>query len=141
MKDNFSFKEMTYFRVARSLSELSDHPQHKVGAIVVDKHQIISSGYNSATKHHRLQAELNKERFTDERDLGAVHAEVSALLPIYKHKDLRFATMFIYREHADGTYAMARPCQSCMKLIKQCGIKKIYYTTEDGLAVEILKGV
>ena len=33
---------------------------------------------------------------------------------------------------------MARPCASCMGLIRKLGIRYINYTTEDGIAVCIL---
>ena len=45
--------------------------------------------------------------------------------------------LYIYREFKDGTKALAKPCASCQRLIKELGIKKIYYTTNDGYIQEI----
>ena len=53
-------KEEALFRAAKSVAELSDHPKHKVGAIVVLKHRIISSGFNSNVKTHPLQKKYNQ---------------------------------------------------------------------------------
>ena len=127
--------EKSYFKIAKNISELSNHKQ-KLGAVVVSKHRVISTGYNSYTRRHGLQAKLNLERYGEETP-GYIHAETAALLPfIQNHIDLAGSTIFVYRALKDGRCAMARHCSSCMKLIQQCGIKKIYYTTDDGYAKE-----
>ena len=127
--------EKSFFNAARAVSELSDH-KHKLGCVVVLGHRIVSSGHNSKTKCHKLQAMLDKEVFGDE-SFGPLHAEVDALLPLIKRRiNLSRASIYIYREHKDGTLALAHPCSRCMRLIKQCGVKRIYYTTNDGYAVE-----
>lgn len=131
--------EMAYFRAAKAVSELSDHPQHKLGCVIVNKHKIVSSGYNSGTKCHGIQAKLDTERF-GVCCPGKLHAETSSLLPLIKGDiDLSRAAIFVHREHKDGTLAMSRPCPSCQKLIKQAGIKKVYYTSNDGYVREDLQ--
>jgi deoxycytidylate deaminase len=132
-------REETYFRAAEAMSQLSDYEQHKLGCVVVYKKRIISSGYNSKTKCHRIQAELDAERFGIYCP-GRLHAESSALIPLLKSGiDLSKAAIYVYRKHKDGSLAMARPCSSCQKLIRQCGIKVCYYTTENGYAKEYLE--
>ena len=124
-----------YFRVARAVSELSDH-QQKVGCVVVNKHRIISSGFNSKTKCHPLQAKLDTEKYGI-KSPGRVHAEIAALLPFIRNNvDLNGASIYVFRKRHNGTLAMARPCSSCQKIIKRLGIKKIFYTIENGYAVE-----
>lgn len=131
--------ERAYFRVAKAVSELSDHSTHHLGCVVVNKHKIISSGCNSGVKCSPIQSKLDAERF-DMPSLGKVHAEVAALIPLVKNRmDLSNSEIYVYRQHKDGSPAMARPCPSCMKLIKSCGIKYINYTTEDGFASETIK--
>jgi deoxycytidylate deaminase len=129
--------ERAYFAAAKAVSELSDH-RIKMGCVVVNKHRIISSGSNSISRCHRLQAELDTERFGEECP-GKLHSETSALLPLIRSGvDLSDAAIFVYRQHKDGTLAMARPCPSCERLIRRCGIKKIAFTVEGGMAVEKL---
>ena len=119
-------RESSFFKAAKTISKLSDHKQ-KVGCVVINKHRIISSGYNSNTKRHKMQAVIDKERFGCDCD-GKIHSETAALLPMIKSNvDLSRASIYVFREHKDGTIAMARPCSGCMKLIKMCGIKNIYY--------------
>ena len=132
-------KENAFFRAAKAVSELSDHPNHKIGAVVVLKRRIVSSGFNTSNKTHPLQKQYNKYRFAGDGN-HQCHAELSALLPLIKSGvDLSCSSVFVYRSHKDGTLAMARPCKSCMALIKDCGIKRVFYTTETGYAQEYLK--
>ena len=125
-----------YFRAAKAVSELSDYPRHKLGCVVVSKHRIISSGCNSKSKCHPLQAKLDTEKY-GVQCAGKCHAEISALLPLIRDKvDLSNASLYVFRQHKDGTLAMARPCSSCQKMIKELKIKKCFYTIENGYAVE-----
>lgn len=131
--------EEAYFNVAKTMMNMSDHGQ-KLGCVIVDKHHIIGSGHNSKTKYHRIQAQIDCKYFDSDCCYGPVHAESSALIPLMRRKyDLRNATVYIYREHKDGSLGMARPCERCMSMIKKCGIKTIKYTTDDGYAVERLE--
>lgn len=117
---------------------LSDH-KHQIGCIIVDKHRIISSGHNSNTKCHSIQAVLDNKHF-DCMSVGKIHAETSAIIPLMKtNNDFSRATLYTYRQHKDGTLAMARPCARCMELIQRLGIRKIKYTTEYGYATEYLE--
>ena len=125
-----------YFRAAKAVSELSDYPIHKLGCCVVKGHRIISSGCNSKSKCHPIQAKLDTEKYGVEC-AGKCHAEISALLPLIRDKvDLKGSAIYIYRQHKNGTLAMARPCSSCQKVIRELGIKKVFYTIENGYAVE-----
>ena len=125
-----------YFRAAKAVSELSDYPIHKVGCVVVRGHRIISSGHNHKHKCNPLQAKLDTEKYKVPCP-GKLHAEIMALLPLMKSKvDLKGCSIFVYRQHKNGTLAMAKPCSSCQKVIKQLGLKKCFYTIESGYAVE-----
>ena len=131
-----SKRERAYFNSAKSISELSDH-RCKLGCVIVDGHRIISSGHNSKTKFHRIQSELDNKFFPGYENKGPIHAEVSALIPLIKRRmDLSGTTLYTYRENKGGKLAMSRPCPRCMQLIKEQGIKKICYTTNNGYADE-----
>ena len=127
-----------YFRAAKAVSELSDYPIHKLGCVIVKGHRIVSSGHNHKHKCNPLQAKLDTEKYKVQCP-GKLHAEIMALLPLIRDKvDLSNASIYIYREHKDGTLAMARPCSSCQKIIRQMKIKRCFYTIENGYAVEKL---
>lgn len=126
-----------YFDAAEGISALSDH-RCKIGCVVVRGHRIISSGHNSQHKTHAFQTKIDKEFFGCEC-AGYLHAETDALLPLIRNKsDLSNVSIYVYRKMGNGNMGMARPCPRCMKMIKKCGIKTIYYTTQDGFASEVI---
>ena len=129
-------KQKSFFEAARVVSTMSNFDRVHIGCVITDgSHRIISSASNS-NKTHPLQKKLNKERFALDTH-HSLHAEVSALLPLMKDGiDFSKVEIYTHRNCKDGQLAMARPCQSCMKLIKQLGIRKIWYTTPDGYACE-----
>ena len=134
---NLGKSELSYLNCAKQISTQSNH-RYKIGCVVVSGHRIISSGCNSDTKTMPIQAKLDSEHFNCEC-AGKVHAETEALLYFIRHHiSLNGATLYTYRERKDGTYGCARPCHRCMQLIKLVGIRKIVYTTNDGVAKEKL---
>ena len=131
-------KQKSFFDAAKAVSKTSDFPRIHIGCVATyGNHRIISSGCNS-TKTHPVQKRLNKERFNADTP-HSLHAEVATLLPLLKD-DIDFSKIEIYthRTLANGHLSLARPCPSCMKLIKDLGIRKIWYTTADGYACEHL---
>lgn len=131
-------KDEAYFNVAKAVAETSDFPRQHIGCAVVYKHRLISSGCNCKITHPK-QRELNKERFDVDTLHHWKHAELSALLPLMNRKNIEWnkVKLYIYRETKDGVKSMARPCPSCQRLIRNLGIKKIFYTTENGYIQEI----
>lgn len=132
-------KDIKFFNVAKSLSKISDFNRIHIGAIIVHNNEVLGSGYNQR-KSHPLQKKLNGLRFhkffTDSSK-HYLHAEMEAIIHS-KNKDLKGASIYVYRENMHGDIAMCRPCPACMAKIKEKGIKKIFYTTNDGFVEEIL---
>lgn len=126
-----------YFSAAKAVSELGDFLQTKIGCAVIYKHKIISSGYNRC-KTAPLQKKYNKYRFPDDDGMHCAHAELMALSPLIDRDDIDFSrvSLYIYREYKHGGLAPCRCCNSCMHLVKELGIRHIYYTTRDGFAHE-----
>lgn len=120
-----------YFEAAKACAQLSDFPRVKIGCVAVYGHHIISSGYNS-TRTDTLQKKLNKYRFMedDSKTQHALHAETMALKPLMGRKDIDFKNveLYVYREYKNGDLAMARPCVSCIALIRSLGVRHLYYT-------------
>lgn len=118
---------------AKAAASLSDVSKHQLGAVLVLGNKVLSVGYN-ITRTHPLQKEYNLERGynPDARGNGAIHAEMMCLLSTrYLDVDWSKATLYIYREHKDGTSALAKPCPACDKAIRDRGIGKVYYSTEE----------
>ena len=135
--NNIGKSDMSYINCAKQISIQTNH-KHKIGCVIVSGHRIIGSGHNSDTKTVPLQAMLDSKHFQCECS-GKVHAETEALLPFVRHHvSLAGATIYTFRQRKDGTYGCARPCPRCMQVIKMVGIKKLVYTTNDGIAKEKL---
>ena len=116
------------FRLAKKISYESDY-RVRLGAVLVKHGKPISVGYNKIRYH-------NEYCWPND---ATVHAEMSALLASGKeHVDN--SVMIIYREHGiDGLPLLARPCKHCMKALKEFGVKKIYYTTDEYPFFEVEK--
>lgn len=129
-------RDYSFFNIAKEISFMSPYPRHHIGCVITYKNRIISSGYNS-NKTSPLQKKYNAIRFTADTP-AKNHAETKALIPLLKMKDIDLSKVkvYCYREHADGTIAVSRPCASCMRMLKDNNIHNIYYTTEDGYANE-----
>lgn len=126
-------RERRFFNIAKEISKFSNFKPH-VGAVITQGKRIISTGFNS-NKTHPLQHKYNIYRnFNDyASSVPLEHAEVHALSHLIGKK-LPWDTfsIFVYREFKDGTPACSKPCEACDKLIKELGIKNIYYVDKNG---------
>lgn len=119
-----------WFRQAKAASKLSDHTHYRVGACIVYKGRVMSVGMNQNLKSHPLTRMFN--------EFQTIHGEVSAIIRLKNKKILKECKMVVYRENALGELAMARPCPTCLKILKFFNISRIAYTTDGGYAEEFL---
>lgn len=132
-------RDLIFFNMAKEVSKLSTFPRHQIGCIITYKNRVISSGCN-IQKTSPLQKRYNKIRFSCDSAKHYNHAETSALLPILKDKNIDRSRLrvYLFREHADGSLALSKPCPSCMKMLKDAGIKQIYFTDEGSYCEEYI---
>ena len=109
---------------------MSDHPHYKVGACILYKNRVISVGFNQHLKSNPLTRLFNEHQ--------TIHAEVSAIIRLKNKKILKECKMAVYREYATGEIAMARPCPTCLKILKFFNISGFIYTIHGGYAEEFL---
>ena len=117
-------KHKRHFDLARKLSEKSEY-HHKLGAVLIKKGRVIGLGFNKSNKTHPKS----------KTPYNTIHAEFDAIIGL-SLEELKGAEIYVYREYKDGKPALAKPCQHCLQLIIQAGIKKIHYTTNDGIMEE-----
>lgn len=135
-----------YFKFAREASMNATYTgSHRfspmIGAVAIYKGSIVATAWNT-NKTSPLQARYNVYRFQADTP-SKVHAEC-ALVQKLRWKfgdsiDWSKVYIYLYREYRDGSLGPSRPCSSCMAMLRELGIKKIYYTTEDGYAEEKFK--
>lgn len=137
-----------YFKFAKQASmESTYRGSHNfspaIGAVAVYKGSIVATACNS-NKTSPLQAKYNVYRFRDANTLDKAHCE-TILVQKLRWKfgvslDWTKVHIYLYREYKDGRLGPSRPCPSCMAMLRELGIKKIYYTTEDGFVEEKFRG-
>lgn len=115
-------------RSAKIQALKSKHKQHRVGAVVVKGGRVLSFGHNQIRPSKELKTET-------------IHAEEAAILQAIKASgvhSLAGTTLYVTRFTKGGSTGLARPCSRCMGLIRSCGIRKVYYSTDHG-DVECIK--
>lgn len=113
-----------FLDVAKKLSKFSDHQQHHLACVIVNKNRIITSACNQMKTH---PASIHPWKF--------LHAEIASLIGIDLEKT-KGCTAYIYRENKQGTMSMAKPCPACMEALKLAEIKTIIYTVHGGWVEE-----
>jgi len=110
-----------FFRLAKKSAQKSNS-KFKLGAVVLDKkHRVLNFASNDMTKTHTKSKGWG----------GYIHAEFKTLLGL-SIEETQGGSIYVYRELQDGSMAMSKPCSVCQEIIKQYGIKNVYYTTETG---------
>lgn len=119
--------KQTYFlALAKQISNKSSHHTHKMGCVIAKRNKVLGSGFN-ALKTHPKSPHAHK----------SIHAEFMAALNA--GDDIKGATAYVFRQHQNGTWAMAKPCASCWKFLMDCGIKEVVYSFEGSFRQEDLQ--
>lgn len=108
---------------AITLTENSEHPLQRHGAVIVRNGRILSYGWNKMKTHPKSL-----------HPYKAVHAEMDAL---FKAKgNCEGATLYVARLTNTGVLMNSQPCPYCMATMIAAGIKRVFYT-KDGDWVEM----
>ena len=147
MGSHLTKKDYKFFEMARKVAENSTYKQFHIGAIIVYKGNVVSTGYNSR-KTHPIQKKYNRKyRYFNDSDKpieDMLHAEISSLVNIPycvdQNIDYSQAKIYIYRICPGKRLKMGlcRPCPACFAALRDKGFKKVYYTTDDGFCMEEL---
>lgn len=119
----------------------SFHKEH-LGCVAVYNGRVVATGHNSEKTHPEQMIYNEYRRFKNNNGIRhSLHAEMMCLTNletlIQNGNVVPERTMiYICRLRKRTPYGLARPCEACMHKIKDLGIKKICYTTNDGLAIE-----
>ena len=110
---------------------LEDHPYKQDlrflhAAVLVRGGSILSKGFNKPKRNMLV------DKYKHHKGCN-IHAEVSAILNVRKKINLLGSKIYVARKKKlDGLSGNSRPCISCQAILKRYGIKKVYYTLEDG---------
>lgn len=101
----------------------------RLGATLIRKKEILAVKNNSAKTHPKL---LPFYKFP------FLHSESNAIIS-YGLDNCEDTILYVLRILKTNELAMAKPCNSCMLLIKHCKIKQVYFTTGEGIGIWSLK--
>lgn len=120
-----------YILLAKKQAELvrlynKKNNRYRLGCVIFSGKKIISVGHNYYGKTHPKSERVNNGDKTN-----SICAELSAILSCTL-EELKGARILVIRIMANGEMSMARPCSSCFNLIKNVGIKRIYFSNWRG---------
>ena len=138
-------RDYRFFELARQEALHSGFDRFHLGCVITYKGRVIGRGSNS-DKTDPLQKFYNKERSFNKCGKQpvkhSIHAEIAALksIPrsIQESIDWSKVKVYIFRICPGKKLHMglARPCAGCMKALRDKGVQKVFYTTNDGFAFE-----
>lgn len=116
----------------------SPYERLKVVSFLIYRGKIVGFGVNSEKtspmqKFYRKQTSLATiPNFIDKE-----HSEINLLRRTYlKDFDMRRVELVVISKRNDGNFRLARPCCTCMRAIKDHGIKNVFYSTNENTIVK-----
>lgn len=122
-----SNRQTVMFSHAKDQAVLSTDPLFRVGAVVSRGKNILGRGRNLGRKSHPIHAKMHPNR-----SWKGLHAEIAALRGLRPY-DVQGSDLYVCRILVNGSFAMAKPCEQCQAFLKDFGLRKIWYTTDEGV--------
>ena len=121
-----SKRTRTYLERAKS-EALKSNCQSRHGAVLVKGGNVINSTFNENTfcSFGMRFRDVNKGPATH-------HAELKCVLGIDKGQT-DGATLYVVRIGLDESFRISKPCNMCYLSLKFCGVKRVVFTTNNGL--------
>lgn len=135
-----------FFKFAQQSMYKSDYhgsgSSPRIGAVAVYKGSIVAEAWNT-DKTSPLQARYNVYRYHNDSMPPKSHCE-ALLVQRLRWKfgdglDWSRVDIYLYRELRSGAPALCRPCRSCFHMLKDLGVKHVFYTTENGYCEEEIR--
>ena len=89
------------------------------GSIIVTNNRILGRGYNHPRTTYNGKQQLS------------MHAEVCALSRSHI-KPRKTLDIYVVRINNAGSLVQSRPCSKCIPILKDIGVRKVYYSGSDG---------
>ncbi len=133
-------KDGYFMKIAEVVSQRSTCVKRKVGAILVKKSHIISTGYNGISpgfKHCTPETCVRKDLKSGDRPelCKGVHAEINCIIQAAIHGTSIEGDTILY--------STTFPCMNCLKLLINARINKLVYkegyNMENKVKEELLK--
>ncbi|MFH2010229.1 MAG: cytidine/deoxycytidylate deaminase family protein [bacterium] len=116
MNERLSWDEY-FMSIAAMVSSRSTCPRKSVGAVMVRRHTILSTGYNGSVRGLPHCSEVGCMMEGD-HCVATIHAEANAIIQAARNG--------VKLEDAE-CYVTASPCWSCFKMLANAGVARIVY--------------
>ena len=117
--------DKNFIKIAQEISEASQCVSKKVGAIIVNKGRLLSSGYNGTPAGYPNCSTIWNGAYTKDHHEWSkkyeIHAEMNAII---------WAARNGIQIEGSTIYSTYEPCSECSKNIIASGIKEIVYLKE-----------
>lgn len=118
-----------YISIAEAVSARSTCLKKHYGAVIVKNSKLVSSGYNNPPSHESHCVSCSKIKsdhgMNEYLSCLSVHAEMNSMLQASK-EEMEGATLYLASyDVATGEWVDARPCEICLRLIKNSGISTV----------------
>lgn len=118
--------------LAKKIAETSEygntHKTYWLGSVISTKPSggtILGVGTNT-TRSHPLQSKYSRPFLKDEDKSPSTHSEIDAISRC-RTGDLVSSSIFVARTTKNGSWGNSRPCEGCMKAIKDYGISNVFF--------------
>ena len=142
-----------YLQIADAVSIKSKCLKKHYGAIIVKNNEIISTGFNGPARGEAHCTKCTKvgsdKDIVEYSSCPAIHAEQNAIISASRQEMLG-SVLYLSGRDVSGTIEeiglpiAARPCEICLRLIKNAGIEKvinkngvIYQRDSEGILREV----
>lgn len=135
----------SYISLAKSVAIQSEQLPFRHGAVLVSGKTIANTAHNSSrfcafanrflaeSKNFKNSSKLqNLDRYKIKKPIhGTLHAEIGAILN--QSPDVtRNADVYVVRVNRTGNLANSFPCPMCQATMIFVGIRRVFYSSEDG---------
>tara|TARA_Y100001938_G_C8093250_1_gene436443 strand:- start:1192 stop:1635 length:444 start_codon:yes stop_codon:yes gene_type:complete len=121
-----------FFDLAKNTAFNSDYGKLRHGAVLVKGGSVINTCFNK-DKFCSFGTKFRKPH----RGPATIHAELGCVLGLPRSVTTG-ADMFVCRINNKGAFRYSKPCAMCHEVMAHVGIKRVYYTTNEG-TVEMYK--
>ena len=109
--------EQYFMNIAKEVATRSTCDRKHVGAVIVRRKTILSTGYNGSIKGLDHCDEVG-HKMENTHCVRTIHAEANAIVQAARHG---------IRIEDSEIFVTASPCYDCFKMIANSGINKIYF--------------
>ena len=127
-------KKDYYLGIALAVAKKSSCLRKQYGAVIVKDDSVVATGYNGPPRGEAhctacTKIDCNKD-MTEYETCPAVHAEMNAIISSAR-KEMLGADLYLagYDLAYGAENLNARPCEICLRLIKNSGINRIINST------------